>query len=105
MSKQVAVITEPCVAVCDTACVDVCPVDCIHGPTSVELIRAIPNEGRQDRLQGIQMFVNPRECIGCWACILVCPVNAIYEDSEVPEQWQHYIGDNAEFFENSFPTR
>jgi NAD-dependent dihydropyrimidine dehydrogenase PreA subunit len=50
-------------------------------------------------MSGIQMFVNPKECIGCWACIHVCPVNAIFEDSEVPEEWHEYIAKNAQFFE------
>ena len=37
------------------------------------------------------MFVNTKECIGCWLCIQECPVNAIFEDSEVPEEWPPYI--------------
>lgn len=96
---QFAVITQPCVAVCDTACVDICPVDCIHGPKSLDEIRAIPKPERPQRLPGIQMYVNPAECIGCWMCISECPVNAIYEDSDVPEQWQDAIAENARFFE------
>jgi hypothetical protein len=32
-------------------------------------------------------------------CIHVCPVNAIFEDSEVPEEWHEYIAKNAQFFE------
>ena len=99
MSSQIAVITEPCVGVCDTACVEVCPVDCIHGPLTLDQIQSIPCEERADRMSGIQMFVNPKDCIGCWACIQVCPVNAIFEDSEVPEEWHDYIAKNAQFFE------
>ena len=101
MSNRKAVITEPCIAVCDTACIDACPVDCIHGPMELDQIRAITGEERSTRmarLAGIQMFVNPNECIGCWACIPVCPVNAIVEDDEVPEHWHCYIAMNAEFF-------
>jgi NAD-dependent dihydropyrimidine dehydrogenase PreA subunit len=98
MAKQVAVITEPCVGVCDTACVDICPVDCIHGPMALEQIRVVAPEERATRLPGLQMFVNPNECIGCWACVHVCPVQAIYEDDEVPEEWRDYIQKNAEFF-------
>ena len=98
MTKQVAVITEPCVAVCDTACVNACPVDCIHGPMTLERIRSIAPEERPTQLTGIQLFVNPTECIGCWACVPECPVNAIHMDDEVPEEWQYYISKNAEFF-------
>lgn len=100
MSQRIAVIAEPCVGICDTACVEVCPVDCIHGPVSLPEIRAIPTEERKERLPGIQMFVNPGECIGCWACIPACPVNAIFEDSEIPSEWQHYVEKNAHFFES-----
>jgi len=99
MTRYFAVITEPCVGVCDTACVDACPVDCIHGPASLAEIRAIPPEERPAKLPGLQMFVDPTECIGCWACVPACPVNAIFEESEVPEQWKHYIAANAEFFQ------
>jgi NAD-dependent dihydropyrimidine dehydrogenase PreA subunit len=98
MTRQIAVITEPCVAVCDTACVDACPVDCIHGPMSLEQIRAIPPDERPAKLPGIQMFVNPEECIGCWACVSMCPVNAIFDKDDVPEEWHPYIAKNAEFF-------
>ena len=100
MATGIAVITEPCIATCDTACVDICPVDCIHGPAPLETIRAIPSEERGTRLSGIQMFVNPNECIDCGACIVVCPVNAIYSDFDVPEQYRHYIELNARFFES-----
>jgi NAD-dependent dihydropyrimidine dehydrogenase PreA subunit len=75
-------------------------MDCIHGPMPVAEIRAVPEALRSEQLSGVQMFVNPKECIGCWACIPVCPVNAIFEDSEVPDHWQHYIGENARFFES-----
>jgi NAD-dependent dihydropyrimidine dehydrogenase PreA subunit len=99
MSRPFAVITEPFVATCDTACVDACPVDCIHGPLPLAEIRAISAEARRERLPGIQLFVNPNECIGCWACVPVCPVSAIFSDDDVPEEWKDYIALNAAFFE------
>jgi ferredoxin len=92
--------TIPCVGICDTACVDDCPVDCIHGPTSLERIRKISPEERPVKLPGIQMFVDPNECIGCWACVPACPVNAMFDRDDVPEEWQHYVTKNAKFFES-----
>lgn len=75
------VITEPCVGVKDKACVDVCPVDCIY---------EFDDEPH--------LFINPDECIECGACEPACPVNAIFMDSEVPEDQQKYIEINANKF-------
>lgn len=79
------VITEPCIGVKDKACVDVCPVDCIHEA----------EDGSSEML-----YINPVECIDCGACEPECPVEAIYEESALPEEWQKYIKINADFFEN-----
>ncbi len=80
------VICEPCVDVKDRACVDVCPVDCIH-PTA-------------DEEKGEDMcYIDPDTCIDCGACEPVCPVEAIFEEEEVPDQWQDYIAKNAEYYQ------
>lgn len=42
------------------------------------------------------VVIDPDECIDCGACAPECPVHAIFEDSDVPGQWQHYIALNAE---------
>jgi len=81
------VITQPCVGVKDGSCVDVCPVDCIH-----------PAEGEGDYAEVDQLFINPDECIDCGACEPACPVNAIFEESAVPEQWREYTQINADYF-------
>jgi ferredoxin len=73
------IITEACIGTKDKSCVEVCPVDCIH-------------EGED------QLYINPDECIECAACEPACPVNAIYLDVDVPEQWRDYIQKNADFF-------
>lgn len=73
------VICEPCIGVKDKSCVEVCPVDCIH-------------EGED------QLYIDPEECIDCGACEPECPVEAIYPEEEVPEQWKSYIEKNANFF-------
>lgn len=73
------VIVEPCIGVKDAACVDVCPVDAVA-------------EGED------QYFINPDECIDCGACEIECPVEAIFVIDDVPEQWQHFVEKNAQFF-------
>ncbi len=90
------IITEPCIAVCDTACVEVCPVDCIHGPIS-KTGRGVEVKGLTDRAN-MQLFINPDECIDCGACEPECPVSAIFEESEVPDKWRSYTKKNADFF-------
>ncbi len=81
------VITNPCIGSKDASCVDVCPVDCIH-PS--------PNEPEFERAE--QLYINPDECIDCGACEPACPVAAIFQESEVPDEWKKYIKINAEFF-------
>jgi len=82
------VICEPCIGTKDRACVVVCPVDCIN-PSKEE-----------DGFEAFEMlFINPDECIDCGACESVCPVTAIFSDSEVPEKWQHFTQKNAEYYQ------
>ena len=45
-----------------------------------------------------QYYNNPYECIDCGACEPECPVEAIFADDSVPEQWQSYTPKNATFF-------
>lgn len=81
------IITEPCLDVKDTSCVDVCPVDCIHprsDETEFEKVR--------------QLYIDPEECIDCGACVPECPVEAIFIEDEVPEQWEEYIDINYEWY-------
>jgi NAD-dependent dihydropyrimidine dehydrogenase PreA subunit len=71
-------IRRSCEGTCDTACVNVCPCDCIVGPVSVDDVRArAPN----DRA-GLQLFIDPEECIDCGACVPECPVDAIAHDAD-----------------------
>jgi NAD-dependent dihydropyrimidine dehydrogenase PreA subunit len=92
------VITQKCVGACDTACVEVCPCDCILGPVPLAQLREVPPAERAGRFPGVQMFVDPDECIDCGACVSECPVDAIYADSDVPEQHRDDIERNARFF-------
>jgi ferredoxin len=94
------VITEPCEGYCDTSCVEVCPVDCIHGPVPLEEIRGL-NTLEEWKLQKIQLYIDPDICIDCGACEPECPVEAIFEEDEVPEKWESYTEKNAAFFQST----
>ncbi len=88
------IIAEPCVGTCDTACVEVCPVDCIH-PTKDEWDEKGWDESNlDDKL----LYIDPEECIDCGACEPECPVEAIFEESEVPEEWNKYIKINYDYY-------
>jgi ferredoxin len=78
------VICEPCIGVKDRACVDVCPVNCIHEGSK---------EGFPDML-----FIDPDECIHCNLCPHECPVEAIFAEDEVPDEWTRYIALNRDYF-------
>ena len=97
------IIAEPCVGTCDTACVEVCPVDCIHGPHDKE------GAGAEAKVDGFvpeekdSLYIDPEECIDCGACEPECPVEAIFEEREVPEEWNKYIKINYEWFGRDYP--
>ena len=91
------IIAEPCVSTCDTACVEVCPVDCIHGPDDKT------GAGAEVHLDGFnpegrQLYIDPVECIDCGACEPECPVEAIFEEDAVPEEWTKFIKINYDYF-------
>ena len=90
------IIGKKCISVCDTACVNACPVDCIHGPIDIDGAGA--EVATLDSIEGLQLYINPDECIDCAACEPECPVEAIYEESEVPAEWEKYIKLNYDFF-------
>lgn len=72
------IVTEACVNCRYTDCVDVCPVDCFHqGPNF--------------------LVIDPEVCIDCTLCVDECPVNAICEASEVPEEQAHFVELNARY--------
>lgn len=97
------VITDPCVGTCDTACVGVCPVDCIHGPVPTEDIQAVPPDERRKRFPTLQLYIDPGSCICCAACVPECPVNAIFDEDEVPDPFRVSIAANAAFFQRRSP--
>ena len=80
------VISSACVDVMHKSCVQECPVDCIY-------------EGARS------LYINPDECVDCGACKLVCEVGAIYYETDLPEDEQQHLADNAAFFTEVLPGR
>jgi len=70
------VVTNKCAGCKFTDCVEVCPVACFY------------------ELDG-QVVIHPEDCIDCTACVAECPVEAIYAEADVPEQFKADIAFNA----------
>ncbi len=74
------VVTENCIKCKYTDCVEVCPVDCFYeGPNF--------------------LVIHPDECIDCGLCVPECPVEAIFDEDELPEDQQEFIEINAKYAE------
>jgi ferredoxin len=73
------IITNLCTN--DGACVDVCPVACIHTKPGAP-----------------QFYIDPEVCIDCEQCEIVCPVDAIFKDVDIPSEHRDSIEVNAAFF-------
>jgi ferredoxin len=71
------VVTDKCRDCRYTECVTVCPVVCFHG---------------DDRM----LYIDPVSCILCQACIPVCPVQAIYDEVDLPPEMTRWVEINAE---------
>lgn len=71
------VVTENCQRCRFTDCVSVCPVDCFYGDDE-------------------QLYINPDECIDCGACEPECPVEAIYDEANLPKDQEKWLAVNAE---------
>jgi len=41
------------------------------------------------------LVIDPEVCIDCGACIPECPVQAIYTEEDVPDQWKNYVSINS----------
>ena len=70
------VVAEPCIKCKYTDCVTVCPVDAFR-------------EGANC------LVIDPDVCIDCDLCIPECPVEAIFAEDDVPEEWADYLELNA----------
>ncbi len=82
------VITSRCQGHVHAACVEVCPVDAIHGPDR----RSAESDPTA------QLFIDPETCISCTLCGDTCPVNAPFEEDEVPTEHREDIARNAAYF-------
>ena len=74
------VVVENCIKCKFQDCVEVCPVDCFY-------------EGEN------MLVIHPDECIDCGACEPECPVEAIFAEEDLPEEWNHFTEINAKYFE------
>lgn len=80
------IVTESCIQCKYTDCVAVCPMDCFYeGPNF--------------------LAINPDECIDCSVCVPECPVNAIVNASEVPDEQQHFVALNRTLSQHPSWTR
>ena len=71
------VVIDNCIACKYTDCVEVCPVDCFHeGPNF--------------------LVIDPDECIDCTLCEPECPINAIFDESDLPAGQEQFLELNAE---------
>ena len=70
-------VNDKCIMCKHTDCVEVCPVDCFY-------------EGEN------MLVIHPDECIDCAACIPECPTEAIYADTDLPDEEMAWLDKNEE---------
>ncbi len=83
-------VAEPCVNCRYTDCALVCPVEAFHLVDEPDLK---------------MLVINPETCIDCDACVPECPVEAIFPEDKVPEEWQHWTPRNAELALSGLPIQ
>ena len=71
------VVTENCINCKHTTCVEVCPTDAF---------REGPNF----------LVIEPEDCVDCDLCVVECPVHAIFEEDDLPEDQKHFLELNRE---------
>jgi len=81
------VITDACKGCKDTACVTVCPAECIH---------PLPDDPAFAETE--QLYIDPEMCIDCGLCASECPVNAIHQEDDLPNELRKFIQINVDYF-------
>jgi ferredoxin len=71
------VVTSKCSDCRYTECVAVCPAACFHADDHM-------------------VYIDPAACIECQACVPVCPVQAIYDEADLPDEYRDWVAINAE---------
>ena len=71
------VVTSACVDHKYQDCVAVCPVEAF-------------------REKDTYLVIDPDECIDCGACVAECPAEAIFADTDVPDEEESWIARNEE---------
>ena len=75
------VVTDNCRKCRFTDCVAVCPVDCFHADDEM-------------------LYIDPEECIDCGACVPECPVEAIFDEAQLPDDQRQWLKINADKSKN-----
>jgi ferredoxin len=68
-------VTDNCKGCRFTECVTACPVAAFHADEEM-------------------LFINPDVCVDCGACVPKCPVQAIYEDLDLPDELEEWVDIN-----------
>ncbi len=71
------VVTDNCIQCKHTECVDICPADAFR-------------EGKNF------IVIDPDECVDCGLCVPECPEEAIFAESELTTDDEHFLELNAE---------
>jgi len=88
------VVTLRCLGTKDRSCVEVCPVDCFYNIKKKKYNDEFGKEAKDDDFG--MLMIHPDECIHCGACETECPVEAIFEDSGVPDDMKAFVEINAQ---------
>ena len=71
------VVTSACVDHKYQDCVAVCPVEAFKEADTY-------------------LVIDPDECIDCAACVTECPVEAIFADTDLPDEFEGWLDRNEE---------